>query len=127
MRCTLSWKCQRRNLTGMCCATCDLREGCEEACQNRPEQCVVSREATPREKAFDYNMKSLKKMAEFKQIAKTGQPLGLFYVNDYRGYIAMDNRTGVPVVSEGLCDAFSAIEWLADRVEADMERGLEEC
>lgn len=83
----------------------------------------MSRKSTPREKVFDYGMTSLKKMAEFRKIAETGQPLGLFYVNDHRGYIAMDNRTGTPVLSDGLCDAYAAIEWLADRVEADMEIG----
>lgn len=123
MRCSLTWMCQRRKVAGLCCATCNLREGCEDACQNHPDRCIVSRDSTPREKAYDYNMKSLKKVGEFKQIEKTGQPLGLFYVCDYRGYIAMDNRTGVPVVSEGLADAFAAIEWLADRVEAVAEAG----
>lgn len=125
MRCTLTWTCPKRKVVGHCCFYCPERDNCEDACQNRPDRCIVSRESTPREKACDYGMKSLKKMAEFKRIAETGQPLGLFYVSDCRGYIAMDNRTGTPVVSEGLCGVIDAIEWLADRVDADMETGKE--
>lgn len=127
MRCSLTWTCTRRNVVGLCCAFCPERDSCDDACQNKPDRCVVSRESTPREKAYDYGMKSLRKMSEFKRIAETGQPLGLFYVCDNRGYIAMDNRTGVPVISEGLYNAYAAIEWLADRVDAEIERGLEEC
>lgn len=72
---------------------------------------------------FEYDMKPVRTVGEFKQIAATGQPLGLFYVRAQFRYLAMDNRTGTPIVEDDLLDVDDAIEWLADRVEADMGIG----
>lgn len=119
MRCTLSVMCPRLNRVGRCCYTCGIRDTCIDACLNNPDRCMVSRESTTKEMAFDYGVQFVRTKSEAMKIMESGQPTGLFYQSNAINSFAIDNRTGVPVMSENFNTANEAVLWLVARVEAD--------
>ena len=121
VKCTLTWVCSRRKMAGFCCAVCQIRDTCQDACENNPEHCMMARELTCREIANAHGIKHIKHLSALRKIENTGKPLGMFYNNNSCGAIAMDNRTGNPVVSERFGSVEEAILWLAARAEADQK------
>ena len=125
MRCTLSYFCSIRKRYGICCFTCGIRDTCIDACHNNPERCMVSRESTAKELAFDYGAQFIRTKSEAMKIMESGEPTGLFYLSNTFGSYAIDNRTGVPVMSRKFDTSSEAVLWLANRVEADRKRSGE--
>lgn len=125
MRCSLTFTCPYRKMSGYCCAECGVRDTCVDACLNTPENCLMAREPTSRERAHDHGIKFVKAFRDFQKIAETGQPLGMFYASRKGSYHAIDNRTGTPVVGLDFRNTEDAILWLVNRVEADKNGGTQ--
>lgn len=124
MRCSLTFTCPRRKMPGYCCAECGIKDTCIDACMNTPDTCLMSREPTTREIAYDLGIKCVKTIRDFQKIADTGQPLGMYYAASRKGsYCSLDNRTGSPVMSGHFTHVEDAILWLAARVEANKNGG----
>lgn len=126
-KCTLQWRCPMGLRPGICCSECSINDTCLDACKNDPGRCMVSRAETDREILANFGLKFVKTKSEFMQIVEGKEPLGIFWYRSHNGdyspyFIAIDNRSGEPVMSEKFGTKDELLHWIASRIDKSLGR-----